>query len=94
MKKLLLALLLSCNTVSAAPVAIAKAEGVTVTLYNEPCAFTKVVALKNRATWEEKGVKYEGCFAVHIEAGAVVAYFSDKSIALFPAQIFAPLSSM
>ena len=94
MKKLLLALLLSCTTVYAAPVAISEGNGIKVTLFDEPCALTRVVDLPYRATWTEGGKLFEGCYNVVPEAGAVVAYFTDRSIALMPVQIFKPLRSM
>lgn len=78
----------------ASPVAVLDEKGVKVTLYDEPCKFTHVVSLPYRATWEQDGKKFEGCFNVHQQAGAVVAYFDDKSIALMPTSLFRPMRSM
>ena len=95
MKKLLLTLLISCNTVYAAPVAVAKSDGTAVTLYDEPCAYTQVVDMPYRATWQEKGQTFEGCFVPRPDIGVVVAYFAgDRSVAIVPLGLFAPLRSL
>lgn len=76
------------------PVAALTHEGISVTLYNEPCDLPAVTNLPYRAIWQEKGKTTEGCFGVYPEAGAVVAYFDDKTVALMPMQAFAPVKVM
>ncbi len=85
---LVFVLLTACFTVYAAPVAIAQGEGITITLTDEPCAFTDVVRLPYRATWKEKNRVFDGCFTV--VNGLVVMYFSDKNIALLSTKAFRP----
>lgn len=69
-------------------VAILKDENITVVLTDEPCRLD--VKLPYRLTWAEKGKTFEGCFSVH--GPVVVAYFDDRSVALFPGQLFRPLT--
>ena len=89
----LLAMLIA-HTVAAAPIASATSDGVTVTLYNEPCALAAVVNLPNRATWQEKGKTIEGCFTLVPEVSAVMAYFSDKTVVLMPMQVFSRVQAI
>lgn len=63
-------------------------QGVTITVFNEPCKLDAVTNLPFRATWEENGKVTEGCVAPRPDAGVVVGYFSDKTIALMPIQMF------
>ena len=93
--KMLLAILLIVLVVAvthAKPVAVGGGNGITVTLTDEPCAFTHVITLPFRITWEEKGTKFEGCYG--IQMGIVVAYFSDKSVAIFPGHLFTPVTDL
>jgi hypothetical protein len=85
----LLLLLLFANPALGKPVAVTQGNGIKVTLTDDKCAFTHVINLPYRATWEQDGRTFEGCFGIH--AGIVVAYFSDKSIALLPGQAFVPV---
>ena len=71
----------------AAPQAQAVADGATIILTDEPCKLKEVTNLKFRATWSEKGKKYEGCYAVH-PYGLIVAYFSDGAVAIMPMDAF------
>lgn len=68
-------------------------QGVTITVYNEPCKLTDVTNLPYRATWEENGKVTEGCIAPRPDAGVVVGYFADKTVALMPLQMFKKLVS-
>ena len=63
-------------------------QGVTITVFNEPCKLDAVTNLPFRATWEENGKVTEGCVAPRPDAGVVVGYFADKTIALMPIQMF------
>lgn len=71
---------------------VATAGGATVLLTNEPCALKEVSNLPNRATWDEDGKHYEGCWGVHPQAELVMAYFSDRAVAIFPTGIFRKVS--
>lgn len=67
-------------------------KNVSVTLYDEPCALKEHVAnLPYRAVWVEKGQAFEGCFGAWSDAEFVVAYFSDKTIAVFPFSVIKKL---
>ena len=94
--KLLLLLLLTFFTPAlfAASVATLSLDGVTFTLYNEPCALSAVANLPYRATWKEKGETTEGCYTIHPGAGAVVAYFADKTVVLAPVAMFGPVTDI
>lgn len=82
-------LVVAWSPLAAAPVAHIAEKDVVITLYDEPCKLD--VKLQYRITWKDKEKTYEGCFGVM--QGIVVAFFSDKSIALFPGQAFMPLTS-
>lgn len=65
----------------------AEGEGAVITLYDEPCLIKDQIAnLPYRATWEEKGKTYQGCFAPRPDAQLIVAYFEDHTVALIPFQ--------
>ncbi len=68
-------------------------EGEIILLYDEPCAFKDVVSnLKYRATWQEKGKTFEGCWNLS-PFGIVVLYMSnDKTMFVIPAQMFEQVS--
>lgn len=86
--KTLLALVLSFPLlVNAAAIAVAQEAGITVVLTDEPCTLAAVSNLSRRATWEEKGKKYEGCYAV--ADSTVVAYFAeDRTVTVIPLSVF------
>jgi len=77
----------------AAPRYVANVEGVTITLFDEPCSLDAVENLPYKATWTENGVTFQGCWNFFQNAGVIVGYFSDKSVAPMPVQIFKPLSN-
>lgn len=60
------------------------ADGVTITLHDDPCRLEAVTNLPYRATWEEGGAKHEGCWAPHPHAKAVASYWSDRTVATIP----------
>lgn len=62
-------------------------DGLTITLYSEPCALKEVVNLPKRATWDEKGKLFEGCWGVS-PFGVAMFYFEDKTMAVIPAEAF------
>jgi hypothetical protein len=76
-----------CARSSAASVAIATIDSISITLTDEPCKLKAVSNLPYRAHWREQGRVYEGCFQVNPQ-GFVVAYFDDRSVALIPVQHF------
>ena len=86
MIRTLLCLLLSSATAAvAAPMFTVQADGVRVTLYDEPCTLKRdIVNLPYRATWEEKGKTFEGCFGARPDMGLVVVYFNDKTVGVIP----------
>ena len=81
-----------CVSVYAKPLAIAESGGVRITLFDEDCKMDAVKNLTYRITWSEKGATIEGCFTVH--QGIVVAYFADKTIAIFPGTAFRQVTDL
>lgn len=80
-----LALLLLPLLASAEPRLRAEQGGVVITLYDEPCELKDQIAnLPYKATWEEKGKVYRGCFVPHQQFECAIAYFDDKTVALIP----------
>ena len=59
-------------------------EGVKVVLHDDKCAVGAVVNLPYKATWEEKGKVFQGCWGARPDAGLVVLYFDDKSVGIIP----------
>jgi len=73
----------------AAPLYKGEGSGITVVLTDEPCRLAAVTNLKHRATWTDKeGKVFEGCWSQHPEFPIVIAYFDDKTVAIFPVEIF------
>ena len=90
---LILAIVFVIYNVNAAPVAEAVGNGVVVTLYDEPCSVGAVSNLKQRATWNEKGTVFEGCWGN--AQGTVLMYFErDRSVVALPAGVFARVSNV
>lgn len=83
-----------CMKAYAAAVYVSDDGSVRVTLYDEDCALKEVRNLKRRATWEEKGQLFQGCYGQHPETGIVIAYFDDGSVVLIPPQAFRPVRSV
>lgn len=77
--------------VSAAPLFTAETGEARITLHDDACTVKSVSNLKQRATWNEKGKHYEGCWAVH-PAGVILAYFDDGAVVLIPISAFARVS--
>ena len=78
----------------AEPLFRGEGQGVVITLFNEPCRLDAVTNLPYRITWEEKGKTVEGCFAPREDAGVVVGYFADKTVALMPVQMFVKVTGV
>ena len=87
-------LVLYVSKIEAAPIYQATTDNAKVILTDEPCRLAEVSNLKKRATWTEKGEVFEGCWGIHQDAGVVLAYFSDKTVVIFPPQMFVPVSSI
>jgi hypothetical protein len=86
------ALMLAALPTQAAPVAAVTQDGITVTLYDEPCALEAVANLCYRATWHDpKRGHFEGCYTVQHHT-IVVLYFDDRTVVVLPLQIFQPPS--
>lgn len=83
---LVLAIIFLVHNVKAAPVAEAGGDGVIVQLTDELCTLSAVTNLKGRATWTERGVVTEGCWAN--ANGLVMFYFADRTVVAIPAQAF------
>ena len=85
--RFLLAAFIYCSQIAnAAPVAQISSEGVTIVVYDEPCALDGIKNLKYRATWDEDGVRLEGCVGQHPQFPVLMFYFADKTVALVPIQ--------
>ena len=80
----------------ASPRLVAEGQGITITLYDDPCpaSFAKVIDFKLRATWKEKGKTIEGCFNYYPDTDTVAIYFSDKSLAVVPRLLFKPMEGV
>ena len=94
MKALLASMtLLAATAVPAEPFAILQNNKAVVTLHKEACVLRDVSNLKHRATWEEDGKRYEGCFGVFF-GQAIGFYFDDKQVAVIPIGAFVPVRGM
>ena len=85
--------LLAAAGVRAEPFAILQNNRAIVTLHKEACVLRDVSNLKHRATWEEDGKRYEGCFGVFFNQ-AIGFYFDDKQVAVIPVAAFIPVRGM
>lgn len=94
---LIVLLLVSVTSAHGRQVARAVSEdgSVTVLLTDEPCALGGVTNLPYRAVWQKKGeAPIQGCFNV-IGGGSVIAmYFEDKTVLVFPGNVFSPTTSL
>lgn len=86
-------LFFTIHNVKAAPIAVTTTGDVTVTLTDEPCAIAAVTNLGKRATWEEKGKRFEGCWGAS-QLGVVMVYFDDKTVGAIPAEVFRQVSGV
>jgi hypothetical protein len=78
------------------PVLAAEQNGVRIVIHSENCKYKGVVSnLPKRATWTEKGKTFEGCAGVVPQLGMTMFYFSaDKTIAVVPMEMFAPVTGV
>jgi hypothetical protein len=75
---------------NAAPIGELVKGEITITLTDEPCKLKAVSNMKRRATWTQGKKTFEGCYAGFMEAQAVGMYFSDKTFAVVPVDLFRP----
>jgi hypothetical protein len=85
---LVIAALFYSARLHADPLFSATAEGVTITLTDEPCAVKEIANLPYRATWVEKDKTFQWCWGPYRELSIVLAYFDDRTIAVIPVQAF------
>lgn len=83
-----LAMILYPMRAAAEPLFQAGDANIKITLHSEPCALKEYVSnLPQRATWEEKGKQFEGCWGHN--RGLVIFYFhEDRSVGHAPATAF------
>jgi hypothetical protein len=62
------------------------ADGARIVLHDDKCAVGAVVNLPYKATWEEKGKVFQGCWGARPDAGIVMFYFDDKTVGIIPMQ--------
>jgi hypothetical protein len=73
----------------AEPRLLAVDNGVAITLYDDPCELKgEITNLPYKATWTENGKTFEGCWAGRDDVKQVMAYFTDKTVALIPYSVF------
>jgi hypothetical protein len=93
LSRLTLLLCAAALPVFAQPIAKAVNNNVSLTVYDEDCKLkSSVVNLPKRAVWEEGGKKIEGCWGAQPEAGVLIFYFADKTVAMAPIQMFEPVT--
>lgn len=80
--------------VFAKPMAMAQAGGITITLHNDPCERSEVTNLPMKATWQEKGKTFQGCWGAHPQYGLVMLYWEDKTVVILPGDMFAPVTGV
>ena len=69
--------------------------GVRIILHDEDCRLRNAVQnLQGRATWEEGGKVFEGCFGLDRERGLVRLYFSDRTVVSVYMQEFQKVSGI
>jgi hypothetical protein len=90
---LVVVMMAAAASAAAEPFAVVRNGNASVTLHREACGLKDVANLKHRATWEEDGKRYEGCFGIFFNA-AIGFYFDDKQVAVIPVAAFVPLRGM
>ena len=78
--------------VNADPRYMASSGDVTITLYTDKCELKEVSNLPYKATWQEGAKVFQGCFGINGEAGVVMFYFTDKTVAAAPVGMFKPVT--
>ena len=88
---LIVTLLFGCpNSASAEPLfRFTAPEGVVITLHSDRCELKEVSNLPQRATWDENGKTFEGCWRPSAFFPLFIFFFQgDKTIADVPAGAF------
>ena len=67
------------------------ADGARVVLHDDKCAVSAVTNRPYKATWEEKGQVFQGCWGARPDAGVVMFYFDDKTVGIIPMQELTPV---
>ena len=67
------------------------ADGARVVLHDDKCAVSAVTNLPYKATREEKGQVFQGCWGARPDAGIVMFYFDDKTVGIIPMQELTPV---
>ena len=82
---LILAVALYAGKALSSPRFVATDGTTSITLHDEPCELKEVVTnLPYKATWTENGKSFEGCWGSWVNDQRVLAYFTDKTVALIP----------
>lgn len=89
----LIALLVLATKAHADPRFQVVAEGARVVLHDDKCAVAAVANLPYKATWEEKGKVFQGCWGARPDAGVVMFYFDDKSVGIIPISELTPVKA-
>lgn len=82
------------SEVRAEPIFRSAAGNVIVTLFDEKCQLSEISNLPRRAVWNENGKDVEGCWGLSQVTGAVIFYFSDKTVFDMPRQVFGRVSGV
>lgn len=79
----ILLLLVACAQIAppiARPIAVVRSGDVTLTFSREPCTLLPATTnLPFRATWAERGERFEGCYGIQHRV-LIVAYWSDGTV--------------
>lgn len=96
LRAIFLAGILFCvaTSVYGEPVLETSEGDVRVVLHTDQCALKEIVNLPYKAVWHENGKEVQGCWGPRPDAGVVVFYFADKTVALAPIQSFRRLTSI
>jgi hypothetical protein len=70
----------------------AEVEGVKITLHDDKCALPAVANLGRKATWDEKGKTFEGCWGGHPQFPVLMFYFADRTVVIVPVEMFKKLT--
>jgi uncharacterized cupin superfamily protein len=69
-------------------VAVADTGGIRITLYDDPCELKEVSNLPHKATWEERGKVFKGCWNAHPGGFVVTYWLEDRTVGIVPGRVF------
>jgi hypothetical protein len=75
------------------PAFVTDADGARITLHTDKCSMKEVKNLPFKATWEEKGKVFQGCWGPRPDAGLIVFYFDDRTVGIAPMQAFVKVTN-